>query len=75
MTIETFDVSFNNLQGSIPKIGTTNLQYLDLGWNLLTGIVPDSLCALEKDGNLDFFQTDCKGAVVCDCCSDCTKNK
>jgi len=50
----------------------TNLEWLDLSGNSLTGTVPNEVCALRNDngGNLDTLVADCE-EVTCPCCTYC----
>merc|ERR1719329_341833 len=65
------DLYGNNLQGSIPsELGLLiNLRLLFLTDNLLTGTLPDEVCALRDDngGSLEFLYADCE--VMCPCCT------
>ena len=60
--------------GSIPsELGMLmNLKYLYLDDNLLTGTLPDEVCALRDDngGNLRYLWADCE-ELACSCCTFC----
>jgi len=66
----------NMFNGEIPStIGQmVNLRVLTLGDNLFSGSMPDEICVLRKEHELEFLEADCGGTnpkIQCDCCTSC----
>ena len=66
----------NSFSGKIPSdLGQmVNLRVLSLGGNLLTGSMPDEICTLRREYELEYLEADCGGAspkIECDCCTSC----
>ena len=66
----------NMFTGEIPStIGQmSNLRVLTLGDNSFSGSMPDEICLLRKEKELEFLEADCGGPnpkIQCDCCTSC----
>jgi len=66
------DLYLNSLSRAIPtELGyLTKMEELDLGYNKVTGTMPEELCSLFSSGKLKKLWADCH-EVECSCCTHC----
>merc|ERR1711862_278815 len=71
----------NKFTSTIPSnLGNIkSLEMLQLPYNNIMGSMPDDICMLRKDYNLNILSSDCSDdivtgggpKVICDCCTTC----
>ena len=69
----------NQFSGEIPpELGQlVKLRVLTLGANLLNGSMPDEICNLRREYELEVLEADCGGTspkVWCECCTSCSSS-